>query len=74
MQASNKHTEESSHDYKHQLEIKKNMFKIVVWGADIPELPGLPVTVFGGKGFLRTGVGLTGAKGGRGGSGGVATV
>lgn len=31
---------------------------------DIPALPGLPVTLFGGKGFLRGGTGL-GGKGGR---------
>lgn len=31
---------------------------------DIPALPGFPVTLFGGNGFLRGGVGL-GGKGGR---------
>lgn len=31
---------------------------------DIPALPGLPVTLFGGKGFLRGGESL-GGKGGR---------
>lgn len=31
---------------------------------DIPALPGLPVTLFGGNGFLRGGTGL-GGKGGR---------
>ena len=35
-----------------------------VWMTDIPELPGFPVTLFGGKGFLRGGVGLSG-QGGR---------
>lgn len=32
--------------------------------TDIPALPGFPVTLFGGKGFLRGGTGL-GGKGGR---------
>lgn len=32
--------------------------------TDIPALPGFPVTLFGGNGFLRGGVGL-GGKGGR---------
>lgn len=32
--------------------------------TDVPALPGFPVTLFGGKGFLRGGVGL-GGKGGR---------
>lgn len=38
----------------------------IVIGPDemIPALPGFPVTLFGGKGFLRGGVGL-GGKGGR---------
>lgn len=32
--------------------------------TNVPALPGFPVTLFGGKGFLRGGVGL-GGKGGR---------
>lgn len=32
--------------------------------TDIPALPGFPVTLLGGKGFLRGGMGL-GGKGGR---------
>jgi len=36
-------------------------------------MPGLPVTVFGGRGFLRIGVGLTGGIGGCWGLGDVVT-
>lgn len=35
-----------------------------MYKTGIPALPGFPVTLFGGNGFLRGGVGL-GAKGGR---------
>ena len=33
--------------------------------ADIPALPGFPVTLLGGKGFLRGGMGLGGRSGRR---------
>lgn len=42
-------------------EIKEGEGRYVI---DVPALPGFPVTLFGGKGFLRGGMGL-GGKGGR---------